>query len=871
MDKHPLTPLLAPRSLIALVGPEGRQTPTALQLLRQLKAQRFTGTLAVADVHRSGTLAELAATRADLAILALSPAELPAGVELAGRMGCRAVLALGSGVSADDAHALGAIARHEGLYLLGPNSLGLQSPALGLNASVIGPLAQPGGLALVSQSGALTATLLDWAAGNGIGFSHAVAVGPHSPVNVAELLVYLASDPRTRSIVLHVEGVSNARAFMSALRLAANAKPLLVLKTGRNHASPEGQWTHSAALAGADEVFDTALRRAGAVRVDSFVELFAAARMLGNMAGPSLRGRTVVRRLSLVSNGGGPGVLAADWAAREGLHISRWVDLPQPEGAVDLAGAVRGLQADAETDAVLVVHAPLLGSDPEASAQGLVAALPELSKPVLACWLGVDQANEARATLSAAGIPNFRTPEAAVGAFALLASYHEHQRLLQQMPYPLSSKQPPDIAGARMLVDNELAQRRTVLTEMESKTLLAAFHIPVTPTMRAATAHEAMMIATQQGFPVALKIDATGITHKSDVDGVVLGLRDAQAVRDAFDALLARVRQRCPEAQVHGATVQPMARMRHAREVYVGIKHEPPFGPVIVFGAGGTDVELMGDVANELPPLNRFLAQQLIQRARVARSLATWRGAPAVAMPALEMLLLRVSEMAAELPQLREMDINPVLIDDSGAVAVDACVVLSPEPLPPGQASYRHLCIAPYPSQLTQWLTLRNGSVCQLRAIRPDDASLLQGLVASLSPESRYNRYAATLTELPAAMLARFTLIDYEREMALVAVRPPAPDGSAPESIIGVARYITNPGGVSAEFALLVSDAASGQGLGKRLMESLMAVARDQGLEQLEGLVLVTNTAMLKLVRGLQFVVRSFEEDDSFKFVTRAL
>ncbi len=869
MDQHPLTPLLAPRSLIVLTQPEGQRSPQAQRLLAALKAQRYLGELAVADVQRSGTLAELARTRADLALLALPPEELPGGVELAARMGCRAALALGGGVKGEDAAQLRDIAAREGLHLLGPNTLGLQNPALGLNASVLGPLATPGSLALVSQSGALTATLLDWAAGNNVGFSQVVSVGPHSPVDVAELLMYLADDVRTHSIVLHVEAVVQARAFMSALRVAASVKPVLVLKTGRRDPRRDSAQTHSAVLAERDAVFDAALRRVGAVRVDTFVELFAAARVLGS---PLAVGRTVGRRLALVSNGGGPGVLGADQAERVGLSLSRWVDVPQPpQGAVDFADPVRALQNDAEVDAVLVVHAPLPGADPEASAQALAALRPQLAKPLLTCWLGEGSAEAARATLGEVGIPSFRTPESAVSAFAHLAAYHANQRLLQQTPYPMGASAPADVAGARLLVDNVLAQRRTVLTEMESKALLAAFHIPVTATLRARSAHEAMMIATQLGFPVALKIDAEGVPHKSDVDGVVLGLRDAAAVRDAYDALLARVRHTCPDVQVHGATVQPMAGQRHARELHVGLKHEPPFGPVIVFGAGGTEVELMADVAMELPPLNRFLARQLVQRARVARALGPWRGAEPVAMEALEALLLRVSEMACELPQLREMDINPVLADERGVVAVDARIVLAPEVQAPGSHGHQHLAIRPYPAGVAQWLSLRDGTLCSLRAIRPDDAPMLQALVASLSPESRYNRFAATLTELSPAMLARFTLIDYDREMALVAVRAAAPDGSEPERIVGVSRYTLNPGGRSAEFALLVSDAFSGQGLGKRLMESLLALAREQGLARLDGLVLCKNSAMLKLVRGLGFSVKPFDDDEDFKFVSKPL
>ncbi len=855
MDAHPLTPLIAPRSIVVLVG--SQPSAQAELLLAQIKAQRFQGEFAIADVQRSGTLAELSQARADLAVLALPQPERAAGVELAGRIGCRAALLLGSGAELIESRQLAEIAERERLHLLGPNSLGLQNPALGLNASLAGPLARPGGLALVSQSGALTSTLLDWAQRNAVGFSKLIHVGPHSPVDVAELLMALAHDRATQAILLHVEGFSDARRFMSALRLAASSKPVLVLKTGRRQSGQEQALTHSGSLAHRDEVFDAALRRCGAVRVDSATGLFAAARLLGSS---QLRSRyRGGLRLGLLSNGSGPAVMAADRAEQVGLQIAAWQDLPvQPGEAADFAAPLRALQA--EVDALLVLHAPLLGADPEGSAQGLVDALPQLERPLLSCWLGEGQAEAARARLGAAGIPSFRTPEAAVGAFAHLADYHAHQRLLQQVPAPLDVDAPPQLDGARLLVDSLLAQRRSLLTEMESKSLLAAFHIPVTTTLRAASPHEAMLIASQLGYPVALKIEAEGISHKAEVGGVMLGLRDAAAVRDGYERLIARVRRARPEVGAVAVTVQPMAAQQDALELHIGLKHESPFGPVIVFGAGGAEVELIADVAMELPPLNRFLAQQLMRRARVWRHL---QGLPAAVHEQLEALLLRVSEMACELPQLREMDINPLLVDAFGLVAVDARVLLADQPLAPGSQPYRHLAIRPYPAQLSQSLPLRDGRICQLRAIRPDDAAALQQLVAGLSPQSRYNRFAATLTELPPALLARFSLIDYEREMALVALLG--------DEIVGVARYTTNPGGRSAEFALLVADSAAGQGLGRRLMEALMAVAREQGLAQLDGLVLRQNDAMLKLVRGLGFAVQPYADEPDFRLVTRLL
>jgi acetyltransferase len=413
---------------------------------------------------------------------------------------------------------------------------------------------------------------------------------------------------------------------------------------------------------------------------------------------------------------------------------------------------------------------------------------------------------------------------------------------------------------------------------MESKSLLSAFHIPVTETVLARTAHEAMMIATQMGFPVALKIDSPDISHKSDVQGVALNIMNGTGVRDTYTDMIERVRRLQPQARINGVTVQKMARTRRGREIYIGMVTDFPFGPVIAFGAGGTMIELINDRAMELPPLNQYLAHRLIERSRVAETLGEWRGAEAVDMEAVERILLRVSEMVCELPQLREMDINPLIIDEHGAVAVDARIVIDSAPQSIGGRAnaYGHLPILPYPARFEQVWPLRGGGEYTVRPIHTDDAQMLQELVSGLSSESRYFRFVSSMSELPPAMLAKFTLIDYDREMALVAVyRERRADAQGEitehERIIGVSRYITNPDQSTCEFSLVVADDFAGKGLGSRLMESIMEVARDRGLSEIQGLVLAHNDGMLRLMRSLGFTVKAFVEDPDFKLVTHAL
>lgn len=892
METHYLSPLFSPRSIVVFAGDASApdtQTSYGRSIGAQLAQGGFSGPVTFLEVGMSGTLTDLAHSRADLAVIALPDADLAFALEVAGRIQCRAALILSNGVQGALAMELHAIARKYALHLLGPNCLGYQRPRLNLNASVAGQLAQPGSLALVSQSGALTSAILDWGSQNAVGFSTVVSLGPNTSVDLAQTLDFLATDPATQSIVIYMEGLTDARRFLSALRGAANTKPVVVLKAGNAAAASQAALTHSGAFVASDEVFDAALRRTGAVRVKSFVQLFSAAKCLAS------RYRPVGPRLAIVTNGGGPGVLAADWIEELGLELAQLsaasvaalapqlpahatltnlLDLSEEADADTYCAAVQACARDDQVDGILVIYSPKLGGAP-AEVAGAVAALGAgLGKPLLTCWMGDAQVTSARQVINAAGVATFRTPEAAVDGFSNIASFYQNQLLLRQTPPPLSQATQPDLDGARLLIEGVLAERRKVLTEMESKALLAAFHIPITHTILARSASEAMLIASQLGYPVALKIDSSDIAHKSDVQGVVLNLTNAAAVRDAYGDMMATVSRLAPQARINGVTIQKMAGKRSGRELYIGVVTDPLFGPAITFGAGGTMIELINDRAVELPPLNLFLAQRLIGRVRSSRMLDEWRGAPPARRDAIEHILLRVSEMVCALPQLREMDINPLIADERGALVVDARIVIGPAPV--AAHSFDHLAILPYPSNYTQQWPMRGGGQYTLRPVQPDDASMLQELVRGLSEKSRYYRFASSLRELSVPMLARYTLIDYDREMALVAVqtlRAPGPDGEFVEtaSIIGVSRYIANPDRNSCEFSLLVDDRFSGQGLGTRLMLGIMDVARDKGLTEIDGLVLCKNSGMLKLMASLGFQIRPYADDPDFRLCSKAL
>ena len=891
MDKHYLTPLFSPKSIVVFAGCNADSAPANSQaelLIENFKSGGFSDPLTYLDIGMSGTLSDLVKSRVDLAIIALPNEQLCAALEVAGSIHCKSAIIISRGVNASEAKKMQDISKTYGMYLLGPNCMGFQRPAQHLNASTLGRMTQKGATALVSQSGAVTNSILDWASSNGVGFSAVVSLGDHSVIDIAQVLDFLAEDAATHSIVVYLESIKNARSFMSALRAAAVSKPVIIMKTGRSQVSTEATATHAGAMVASDEVFDAALKRAGAVRVQTFVQLFAAVKCL------SARYLPVGARLAIISNGGGPAMMAADWVKELKLKIGKlsieatadllpklsnlasvtdMIDLDESADAHHYSSAVNACLASSKIDGILVLMSPKPHLDINGISQALAYLQPTISKPLITCWMGDDQVASGRSILNNASIPTFRTPEAAVDAFHNIASFHQNQQLLHQVPSSLSELAKPDIEGARILIENILAERRKVLTEMESKALLSSFHIPVTRTILARSANEAILVANQLGYPVALKIDSSDIVHKSEVRGVALNIHNATGVRDTWLDMMATVSRLKPEAKINGVTVQNMSGKPDGRELYIGVRTDAQFGPVISFGAGGTMIELIADRALELPPLNQFLAHRLIERVRSAETLGTWRGAPETDRESLERILLRVSEMVCALPQLREIDINPLILDANGALVVDARIVI--EQTAPAH-NYEHLAILPYPSdQETEW-PMRDGNRYKIRPLHPHDAEMLQTLVRNLSPESRYFRFISSMRELPERMLARFTLIDYDREMAMVAMYPERtanPEGgfTVNEKIIAVSRYVTNPDKSSCEFSLLVADEFNGQGLGSRMMLSIIDVARSKGLTSIEGLVLAKNAGMLKLMRSLDFKIQIYEEDPDLKLCVRSL
>jgi len=891
-EKHYLTPLFEPSS-VAIIGASERPGSIGAVLVANMLASQYAGALYAVNPKYKGVqgvpcfdAVGKVPPRLDLAVVATPPRTVPDIIEQCGRAGVRAAVVITAGFS--EAGPAGAKleravlenARRHRLRVVGPNCLGLMRPALGLNATFARGTPLPGSLGLISQSGAICTALLDWARPNKVGFSSVVSLGGSTDVDFGEIIDYLVEDAKTEHILLYIEGVRSARRFVSALRAAARVKPVILMKVGRHPAGSRAAVSHTGAIVGLDDVFDAVVKRAGVVRVTSIGQLVAAAQALAAHVRPQ------GDRLALVTNGGGPGVMAADRAADLGIPLAQlsaptiealkqslpenWshgnpIDLIGDADAARYRTAVAACLADEQVDGVLAMLAPQAMSAPAEAARAVIEAAKGSSKPVLACWMGEEQTAEARRLLAEARIPVFRTPDPAVEMFGHLSSFYRNQRALLQTPGPLAAQGAPDLESARLIVDAALAERRSVLSEMESKALLAAFRIPIARTVVARSAHEAMLIAGELGMPVAMKIDSPDITHKSDVNGVRLNVASAQSVQDTWQQIVDEVKRRRPEARINGVTVEPMVRRANGRELMVGVIRDPVFGPAIVFGTGGTAVEVHRDRAVALPPLNQFLVADMIRGTRVAKLLGEFRRMPPVQMEALQEVLLRVSELVCELPALQEMDINPLIADESGAIAVDARVVL--RPAPPQRDRYGHMAIHPYPAHLVSTWQPAAGPAVTLRPIRPEDAEMERTFVRKLSPESRYYRFMDTLRELTPAMLVRFTQIDYDREMAFVAT---VPEGGG-EAEIGVVRYIANPDGESCEFAIVIADEWHRKGLGRRLMSQVIEVARARGLRSMIGHVLSENRGMLQMCQGLGFAITDSIEGAMIKRATLAL
>lgn len=881
---HSLDALFSPES-IALIGASERVGSVGRLVLTNLIEGHFDGRLYAVNPRRKTILGlpshpDIASIegRVEMAVIVTPPESIPELIDACGKKRVKVVVIVTAGLDDFQLAQTAERAKSWGIRIVGPNCLGVMRPSKGLNATFSKAAAKSGSLALVSQSGALCTAILDWAKAADVGFSSVISMGDTLDVDFGEMLDFLLADPETSSILLYVEGIRSARRFISALRAAARTKPVLVLKVGRNETGSKAAMTHTGAIVGKDAVFGAALRRAGTVRVKTYSQLFAAARIL------SAPNRPKGERLAIVTNGGGPGVMAADSASDCGVKLAMLCDetlkkldafLPpnwSRGNPVDIIGdatteryekSVEICMADPGVDAVLVLLTPQAMTEPENVAKAMIEISKRLKKMMLMCWMGESSVASGRKAFDLVKMPTFGSPETAVESFSYLASYHQNQQLLLQVPGPLSEQRHPDLEGARILIETALAEKRHVLSEIEAKALLAAFHIPIAQTFVAHSPSEALLLAVEIGFPLALKIHSPDITHKSDVGGVRLNVRNAKEVANAYRDIMEEVGKMSPDARIEGISIQPMLNRPNRREVMIGVTTDPVFGPIISFGGGGTSAEALGDIALALPPLNHYLIDDLVSRTRVAAMLGEFRAMPPIDRGELEHVLLRVSEMVCELPWLREMDINPLIVDEMGAVAVDARIVVG---YPESSVPYGQMAIYPYPARLEKEWLLGDGTIVTFRPIRPEDAEAEQEFVRNLSEQTRYMRFFTPIAELTPQMLSRFTQIDYDREMAFVAMTAE----KHREIEVGVARYVIDASGESCEFAIVIADDWQHRGLGAKLMHYLMESAKEKGIRIMEGDVLAANSPMLELMTALGFISKP-TEDASIRRISKTL
>jgi acetyltransferase len=766
------------------------------------------------------------------------------------------------------------------MRIVGPNSVGIMVPRLGLDATFSHLAAPAGDLAFISQSGAMIAAMLDWAVPRGIGFSHVVSLGDMADVDLGDMLDYLAADQHTLAILLYVEGIVHGRKFMSAARAASRLKPILVLKAGRSNAGARAGTSHTGALAGSDAAYDAAFRRAGMLRVGTIAELFDAAETL------ALTREQVGERLAILTNGGGAGVLATDALIAAGGQLAALSEATVGDlnrrlpatwshgNPVDIIGdapgkrygdALTALIGDPEVDAILVLNCPNALAQAEDAARAVIDTVAAVGparlrgRNIVTAWLGEHSARAARQLFANARIATYETPDSAVTGFLYRVHHRRNQELLMETPPGRSDAFEPNVAAAQQVLATALADGKSWLDPEETGAILTAYGVPIVANYLARDPQHAASIAAKIGFPVALKIRSPDIGHKSDVGGVALNLDHAERIRQEATAMIERVRTAYPTARLDGFLIQPMIWRHGATELLVGLSEDRVFGPLVAFGNGGTAVEIMHDTSLELPPLNRLLARRLMSRTRVWQILQGYGGKPPADLDAIVEILIRLGQLAADQPEIQELDINPLLADSAGAVALDARIRIA-------SAQNRgapRLAIAPYPTDLASIERLRDGTVLRMRPLRPEDERLLQDLAAHMSHEDLRLRFFTASRGLSHAVAARLSQLDYDRELALLAEL----DGV----VLGIAHFFADPDKTRAEYAIAVRSDWKGRGVGYLLMTRLIEIAKQRGITELVGEVLRENGPMLQMCRELGFAITRDPSDPSLMQVGKPL
>ncbi len=885
MTVRNLNYLCSPRS-VALIGASERPGSVGDTVMKNLLAGGFAGPVMLVNPKYSeinghkcyASVADLPEAP-DLAVLATPPDTIVELVRQLGAKGTRAAIALAAGMGERKKDMLAA-AKPYCLRVLGPNCIGYMGPNIGLNASFAHRAPLAGDLAFLSQSGALVTAVIDWAAGRGIGFSHVASLGEMADIDLGDMLDFLVGDAETRAILMYVEAVTHAPKFISAARRAARVKPVVVIKTGRHAGGAHAALSHTGALAGSDAAYNAAFRRSGLLRVRTLDELFAGAETLSRV--PRLHGE----RLAILTNGGGAGVLATDELQdRKGTLASigpetmevlnrvlppTWshgnpIDIIGDAGTKRYADALEALLCDKKSDAILVLHCPTATVSATDAAKAVIDTVVThreivAGKPVMTCWLGDPAVREARDLFEEHKLPSFESTSEAITGFMQLVDHARSQNEMMRTPAVATGKHDYNPRAVHAEIQKILKSGRSVASALETKTILAAYGISTDKAIPARDPVEVRTIAgdiLKTNEACVIKIASPDISHKSDVGGVHLNLESAAAAEQAAIDMLAKVKARLPAARMEGFTVEPMITRPDALETIVGMSVDSTFGPMLLFGAGGVAVEVLRDSALALPPLDMHLARQMIDETRISRLLKGYRDHAPADLDAIAGTLVRISDLIIEHPEIRELDINPLLVDKDGVIAIDARMKLADERVQPRMP----LAIRPYPAHLGREVTIERLGKIVIRPIRPEDEPRYQKFFSAISEEDVRRRFFTGRRTFPHEFLATLTQIDYAREMALVAIN------EATQELLGVSRLVLDPDLTRGEFGILVRSDLQGKGLGWQLMSALLNYAQDEGVEQITGLVHADNTHMLDMATDLGFETRPFAGDAAIREV----
>ncbi len=881
MGQHNLNRIMKPRQ-IAVIGASEKAGTVGNALMKNLLDEGFPGKVLpinpnyqkIHGCQSYNSISELE-SKVDLAIIATPIHTVPEIVLqcIQSKAGGAIIISAGAKETGaegrDIENKIRKVSLSSGFRIIGPNCLGIIQPDRKLNATFVSGMPPAGNLALVSQSGAICSSILDLAFKERIGFSHFVSIGSMLDVDFGDMVDYFGNDSSVKSILLYIENLTNFRKFMSAARSVSRVKPIIVLKAGRSQAGAKAAASHTGAMVGEDAVYDAAFKRAGIVRVDTIEELFDCAELMAKQPRP--RGS----RLAIITNGGGPGVMAADYLSRHG-HEPAPLDprttakldeiLPicwSKNNPIDILGdasaermrQVLNVCLDARNfDGILVILAPQAMTDPMPVAESLVAAMKGKQYPIFACWMGGKSIGKAVDFLNESLIPTFDTPERAIRAFLYMVAFAENQELLLEVPPKVIRDMVFDYQMAKEILNE--SPKEGFLSEKKVQELLNAYGFPIVQTVTANNEEQASQLSRQMKYPVVLKLFSSDITHKTDAGGVHLDLRSDFDVRNAYQQIMASAKRYKEDARIEGVTIQPYL-AKPDFEILLGAKRDPDFGPVILFGMGGIFTEVLKDRALGLPPMNRLLARRLMQETKAHVLLQGYRNHPPADFEKLEEMVICLSQLLIDFPQISELDMNPILIMDGKPIVVDARLLVSPTNV----SSPLHLVISPYPGENVSRMVTESGMHILIRPVKPEDAPLFSNLFEVLSPTSIYYRFFGVLRELQPAMLSRFTQIDYDREIALVAID----EDSKFERMLGVARIIGDPDGIEGEIAVLVGDAWQGKGIGAGLMRKCLLIAEKRGFKYIHGIVLKENKNMLALAKKLGFTLNRGEDFGEFE------